>query len=225
VEFTHLLISMARSSGLEARYVNGYVYATSWQPHAWAEVHVPGYGWLPADATFAQVGILDSSHVAINYGGDQSTTFDLLLSDDHDITMEVSNKVEEKLSTEDLKGASISIDFDNETYVASVSITNERPEYLFGTYTIQMPDGYGAGTAEALLLEPSQNLRRYYGFNHSLFDDGYTYTVPVRASFNDAKAERMVTVNGLPNAAKAPAEPPCPAAFLLLGLLLTRAFI
>ena len=230
VEYTHLLISMARSLGFETRYVSGYVFADTWQPHAWTEIYVPGYGWLPADATFGQVGILDNSHVAIDFGEDQSAIYDLLLSQYEDATLEVHDKVTPGFLSEESNPALLSLDFDNKTYVVDVTITNNRPEYLYGSYSFLVPPDYGESESSLLLLGPHETVHRYHGLNHSLFEAGYVYNIPVSASFNDASAEESLRVsvsnngvadtqnNGAPSA-------PCMTAILLLGLLFSRTII
>ncbi|MBD3210645.1 hypothetical protein GF318_04665 [Candidatus Micrarchaeota archaeon] len=224
VEYSHLLISMARSSGLETRYVSGYVYTNSWQPHAWVEILVPGYGWLPADATFAQAGILDSSHVAVNYGDDQSTSYDMLFSNDSDVMMSVNSRVVDKLSSRDPKGVNLSMDYDNQTFVVGVYIENKRPEYVFGTYQFSVPEAYGAETSSVLLLTPQEKVKRYCGLNYSLFNDGYTYAVPARASFNDAEDEKSIVIDGEYDSEKdyAPDEI-CMLPFAFFGVLLAIA--
>ena len=53
-DHSHVLIAAARALGLPARYVSGYLHmpGTTEQTasHAWAEVHVPGLGWVGFDA-------------------------------------------------------------------------------------------------------------------------------------------------------------------------------
>ncbi|RVU07777.1 transglutaminase family protein [Novosphingobium umbonatum] len=53
-DYAHIFISVARALGLPARYVSGYLWMED-RPmqdagHAWAEVHVPGLGWVGFDA-------------------------------------------------------------------------------------------------------------------------------------------------------------------------------
>ncbi|CAN5349125.1 transglutaminase family protein [soil metagenome] len=56
-DFTHLLIGMARSLGIPARYVSGFVHRDGErtrgyaQTHAWCEMFVPSTGWIGFDPT------------------------------------------------------------------------------------------------------------------------------------------------------------------------------
>jgi transglutaminase-like putative cysteine protease len=53
-DFAHLLIAVARTMGVAARYVSGYIHApdaATTASHAWAEAWVPGRGWVGYDAT------------------------------------------------------------------------------------------------------------------------------------------------------------------------------
>jgi transglutaminase-like putative cysteine protease len=56
MDVAHVLISAARASGFAARFVTGYIYREEADggdrhaPHFWAELDVPGYGWIGFDA-------------------------------------------------------------------------------------------------------------------------------------------------------------------------------
>jgi transglutaminase-like putative cysteine protease len=55
-DFAHLFIAVARCMGLPARYVSGYIHSGvghvgEGASHAWAEVLVPGVGWVGYDPT------------------------------------------------------------------------------------------------------------------------------------------------------------------------------
>ena len=55
-DHAHVLCAVARAAGIPARYVSGYFFADAEgeaykAAHAWAEMHVPGLGWIGFDAT------------------------------------------------------------------------------------------------------------------------------------------------------------------------------
>ena len=242
VEYTHLFLAMARSLGFQARYVNGYVNVGSWQPHAWADVYLPDYGWLSVDPTFGQVGVLDSTHVALAYGNDQASTYDLFLTKTETISLEANDNLDASLTSENPKGAEISISADNSTYLVDVAIRNTRGEYMFGSYAFLLPETYGGESYSILLLRPGQTLHQYQAINRSRMQDGYSYNVDIGAAFNDAKVQKTVVVKsgqggsngGATNGGAGngggpqPEQPqsPCPSALLLfampLALLLFR---
>ncbi len=69
-EYSNLFIALARSVGLPARYVVGSVYTNlpdvnDFQYHAWAEVWLPDFGWIPFDPTFAEYGWVDPTHIVV----------------------------------------------------------------------------------------------------------------------------------------------------------------
>ncbi|HXB04708.1 MAG TPA: transglutaminase family protein [Candidatus Acidoferrum sp.] len=72
-DFAHLFIAVARTMGVAARYVSGYIHApgaATTASHAWAEAWVPGRGWVGYDATHPiRAGV---NHVRLAVGRDYS---------------------------------------------------------------------------------------------------------------------------------------------------------
>jgi transglutaminase-like putative cysteine protease len=81
-DFAHLLLGVVRRRGLPARYVSGYLVPESasspdaklqqviggYASHAWAEIYLPGHGWIGQDPTLGKP--LGLQHVRIAYGRD-----------------------------------------------------------------------------------------------------------------------------------------------------------
>lgn len=77
-DFTHLMISCLRSTGLAARYVSGYLltHPRPGKPrrvgaeasHAWLSLFMPGTGWIDLDPTN---NVLPSAeHITVAWGRD-----------------------------------------------------------------------------------------------------------------------------------------------------------
>ena len=75
-DFAMLMIEAARSLGLAARFVSGYIYAPSrddgaprrvggGHTHAWVRVYVPSCGWVEFDPTNGIIGAADLIRVAV----------------------------------------------------------------------------------------------------------------------------------------------------------------
>jgi transglutaminase-like putative cysteine protease len=50
-DVAHVMVSAARELGFPARFVSGYLAGQPAAPHAWAEIHIDGPGWIGFDAT------------------------------------------------------------------------------------------------------------------------------------------------------------------------------
>jgi len=64
VEYSTLFSALARAIGIPVRYITGYVYNekfSGWVGHTWNEVYIGE--WVPVDATWLEVGNLDSLHI------------------------------------------------------------------------------------------------------------------------------------------------------------------
>jgi transglutaminase-like putative cysteine protease len=72
-DFAHLFIAVARTMGVPARYVSGYIHApgaATTASHAWGEAWVPGRGWVGYDATHPVRAA--ENHVRLAVGRDYS---------------------------------------------------------------------------------------------------------------------------------------------------------
>ena len=77
-DFTHLMVSCLRSTGLAARYMSGYLLTrpAPGKPrrlgadasHAWVSLFVPGHGWIDLDPTNNVMPSLE--HITIGWGRD-----------------------------------------------------------------------------------------------------------------------------------------------------------
>lgn len=102
-ELTNLFIAMVRSIGIPAKFVAGISYTESelfsepWGAHSWAEVYLPGYGWVPFDVTYGQYGDIDPTHIKLkeSYDSDKTSSSFEWLGRDVDLK---SNSMEMKTS-------------------------------------------------------------------------------------------------------------------------------
>ena len=74
-DYAHLMITVARSWGIPARYVSGYLYDADKQSlraenatHAWVECWFPMLGWMPFDPTNAKID--DEDLITVGIGRD-----------------------------------------------------------------------------------------------------------------------------------------------------------
>ena len=74
-DYTHVMIAIARSWGIPARYVSGYLHVSGDggpipgnATHAWAECLLPGAGWVGFDPT--NRGLAGEGHIRIAVGRD-----------------------------------------------------------------------------------------------------------------------------------------------------------
>ncbi|MDB5477386.1 MAG: transglutaminase domain protein [Phenylobacterium sp.] len=115
-DFAVLMIEAARSLGLAAQFVSGYIYSTSpksghtggGHTHAWARVYLPGGGWTDFDPTNGLIGgrdlirvaaVADPRHALPLHGSWDGLASDFLGMDvEVDIAVEIA--VEPELATQ-----------------------------------------------------------------------------------------------------------------------------
>ncbi|MFA5138247.1 MAG: transglutaminase domain-containing protein [Elusimicrobiota bacterium] len=90
-EYTFSYLALTRAAGIPSRYVGSYVVRNddaSWDDvfHRWAEIYLPGYGWIPVDANAGDkdepyeqakaFGSIDNRFLITTAGGGDSETMD-----------------------------------------------------------------------------------------------------------------------------------------------------
>lgn len=69
-EYTSLLMALSRSQGIPARYFGGLLYlkddteSLARLEHVWADVYMPGIGWVPIDPTLGRSSIYRETYFA-----------------------------------------------------------------------------------------------------------------------------------------------------------------
>lgn len=217
VEYTHLFMSMANALGFENRYVGGYAMADDWQAHSWAQVYLDGK-WVDFDPTFKEAGILDNNHFAMSYGQDANDIYDKATSYG-DVSISTKTSLKSLNEQQDAKGGSVAVVFDKAASTANITVSNTRDDYVFGSYQLVVPPEYGGETHRIILLQPNSQYKDSKVFPASSFQEGYTYTIPIKVSFNDANTLENIVIS--PGAAQPPIGNPagCNSAFALLLLI------
>jgi hypothetical protein len=220
VEYSHLLISFARNLGYDTRYVSGYAHTTIWQPHAWVEIDIPGYGFLPIDPTFNQAGILDSTHIIVGKGKDQSDIFDSLETKAK-LNFTSTDHVQLINQTTDPKGLNITYSFDENSGILDIILENKRNEYVFSNYGLSLAPEYSINENEIVLLKPNEKRTIQYEIDVSELDFGYRYNIPFITHLGDSRiSETLIVEKSLPIPSEPMQDAPCTPFFLILLLLI-----
>ena len=226
VEYSHLIISMLRYLGIDARYVSGYAYSQAWQPHAWVEAYLPGVGFISIDPTFNQAGALDPSHVAIGKAADHSLVFDSLEAKES-LNFSSSARLEFISQKKETSSPEISYSFSRDSGNLDIHLQNSKGEYVFSNFGIMLPAEYKIDEYTLVLLGPMESRTLSYQLNATPFDPDYRYTIPFEAYIGGREiSETLVIEPEGSGAGHAPGPAGCvlPAFvfFSLINLYLSR---
>lgn len=217
-EYTHLFIALANAVGFKTRYVAGYAMANGeWQPHSWAEAYVDNK-WVSFDPTFRQAGTLDNSHVAFSYGKDADSVFDRVESYGK-VDLDTGVIIEMKEDNARKGDAEVDFYFFPEENKGRITVKNLRGHYLLGTYSRIVPDENGV-EKRIVTIEPHGVYEEEYWLNQDL-QPGYSYSVPIIISFNDAeKIEKIEFEVREKSAEEQPSQSLCLSAFFMAVIAL-----
>ncbi len=197
-ELTSLFIAMCRSVGIPARFITGLAYTESelftdnWGAHGWAEVYFPGYGWIPFDVTYNQLGYLDATHIKVRESLDAGTSSTQYQWTGRNIRLK-TNKLttdvkvlEEGSKTEDyiqMKVSPIKKDIGFGSYnVIEVVLKNKENFYVATEIYLSKTEGieiYGKDRKNVLLL-PDEEKKIFWIINvKNNLEKGYIYTFPI----------------------------------------------
>jgi transglutaminase-like putative cysteine protease len=196
-EITNLFIAMVRAVGVPARFVSGISYTNSelftekWGPHGWAEVYFPGFGWVPFDITYGELGFIDPTHISTQKSIDsgkllteyywESSPGVEIQSKDVQTTTSILEVVpyDKKFITIDVEIEYPQVGFESYNLIKA-HVTNLRNHYfatelyLSKTSNVEILGEY----RKAILLEPGESKTFWWMVQLEEVEPGYVYTFP-----------------------------------------------
>lgn len=196
-ELTSLFLALAKSLGFPGKFISGLAY-TNWNdlndfgPHAWAEIYLPDYGWIPFDVTYGEFGWIDPTHIKLMESPD---------SDEPSINYQwLGNNVDIQKEDLDLKAIIKNVSVGEEEPI-ELTISPYRDDVGFGSYNIievelkslvnsyMVVTLYASNTKELeffgnskkfILLKPYESKKVFWVLNvHEDLDRNYIYTFPI----------------------------------------------
>ena len=209
VEYSNLMMSLARALSVPARYVTGYAYGTVYGdefsnfPHAWIELYVPELGWVPYDPTFGEYGWIDATHfktqisenidepaLSVKYVGSEvklelpEINIDILYNEES-----IDNKIDSEIWLQN--------EITNfESYnVLWMKLMNKENYYLHTNAFLEVtPKLLGKNTKSVLLKPKSEEVIGWIIKPQKNLDDKYIYTHSIESNIvagskNDIKLQ------------------------------------
>ncbi len=196
-ELTALFMAMSRSLGIPARFISGISYTNDpqfeeqWGPHGWAEIYLPGYGWVPFDVTYGELGWIDPSHIKLSESIDpdkpsaemewKGKNFEIQPRQ-LELTAEIKEMGGAMLDTVDIKASIAKRKVKFGSYnLAEVEIKNLRDYYVTTDITLSIPKEVEVEGKKSLqfILKPSETKKLFWILKvDSNLERKYVYTFP-----------------------------------------------
>jgi len=198
-EYTILFIALCRALGIPTRYVSGVAYSNvkkDFGNHAWAEVWLPQHGWIPFDATYAQYGWVDASHVALAKTIDATksiiyTYVGSVTIEKKEITTKtfVANKLNKLEPKAEMEIKLLKDEVKAGSYVPlEITLKNKQENYLpLSVYLTKGPDVVGKNVKQ-VLLKPAQAKKTFFILHTpDNVEEGFAYetTIEIKTSDNN----------------------------------------
>ncbi|MBI5159411.1 transglutaminase domain-containing protein [Candidatus Micrarchaeota archaeon] len=200
-EFAHLLIAMARSQGIPARYVSGYVLGVSpspeygevgtikWVPHGWAELYFPEQGWIQADPTYNELLQLDASHLKMADALDQSTMREKVEGKgEQGVSLSLEKKYEIRMKNyKQFQPLAVEIEFPEEQVenVQKIMVTLRNPssQIVVAPVEIVLPGGLQTKSLKNTLVHLKPNEEKQIALDAEItfeMQNNTKYTFPIQ---------------------------------------------
>ena len=200
-ELTALFMAMSRALGIPSRFISGIAYTDDpqfpekWGFHGWAEVYLPGYGWVPFDVTYDELGWIDPSHIKLyeSIDPDKPSTRIEWRGRNFDVkggkasaAVEIKETGGRILDTVDISARALKKDVGFGSYnLIEAEVKNLRDYYvttdisLASTENIELADGR---RSRQIILKPGESKSVFWIIRVSPgLDREYKYTFPVLA--------------------------------------------
>ncbi len=208
-EYANLFIAMTRAIGIPARYISGVAYSNIYDGfgnHAWAEVYIPGHGWIPFDPTYGQYGWVDATHVALSKTKDTVSSITYSFSSNAEIDAKPL-VIKAQVSQKDKKfeqGISMNIRLlKNNVKVRSyipleVEIKNTNNYYSPVSIYLTKSSGVYGSNSQEIILSPGEIKKIFFILDtKDNVQEGYAYeaTVEVKTQYEN-KVETKLLFSG-----------------------------
>ena len=217
VGYTHLLLALANSMGIENHYVSGYVFSDGWQQHAWAEFKI-GNQWIPADPTFEEFGYLDARRIASSYSPDQSGAVDRLSAKGGPFSFDTVVRIHISESTPFPPVANAYAAYDGTEF--SVIISNAGSRYATPSYIVTFPPYIHAEDSGILFLPPGERQILSYYLNTDALGGSSVYHIPYMVTMQGTEVSDTITYSRDLGTGSTEDQSSCPIALVLLSTLL-----
>tara|TARA_Y100000310_G_scaffold244424_1_gene249182 strand:- start:302 stop:2242 length:1941 start_codon:yes stop_codon:yes gene_type:complete len=196
-EITALFISMLRSVGIPAKFISGMAYTdfngkNDFGPHAWAEVWLPGAGWIGFDITYGEYGYVDAPHVKLKEQVDADATSTKFKwrgtnveaeTEELDIQTDILSIGGELPKLLEVKANAFKQSLGFGSYnVVEATVENKHDYYVITDLYVTKTEGVKVldGFRKNVLLRPHEKKRFYWTVQlEEGLEEGFVYTFPV----------------------------------------------
>lgn len=193
VEYSNLLSSLLKTSGIPTRYIVGYAYSTVENKligHTWVEILADDGSWIPLDPTWNEAGYLDAAHIKtanridanltqkLSYTGFGNIDVNWIKNDDEIALLDykLANVTHLSLSAEDIA-------FNEQSVIKGVIETNSCTIETVNISSCKTETGknlLNIMEAERTIWTCGKS-DLYWPFNSTYIDRDFSYTCPVSA--------------------------------------------